>query len=61
MYKFPVDQLEQNNTKHLGILINDLMSNILRPFLEKWQSDFRHWWNNCDKKQCKIINARFTI
>lgn len=54
MRKFPVGQLKQSNTKHLGILINDLMNNVLRPFLEKWQSDFRHWWHCCDKKVQKL-------
>lgn len=48
MRKYPVGQLERKKTKegHLGVLINDLMNNVLRPFLEKWQSDFRHWWEN---------------
>lgn len=54
MRKFPVGQLKKKNAKHLGILINDLMNNVLRPFLEKWQSDFRHWWHCCDKKVQKL-------
>ncbi len=44
MRKFPVGRLEQDKTKHLGVLINDLFVHVLRPFLEKWQADFRHWW-----------------
>jgi hypothetical protein len=45
MRKFPVGQLKRNKTKHLGVLINDLMAHVLRPFLEKWQADFRHWYS----------------
>ena len=44
MRKFPVGRLGRDKTSHLGILINDLMIHVLRPFLEKWQADFRHWW-----------------
>lgn len=51
MRRFPVGQLKRNNTKHLGILINDLMINVLRPFLEKWQADFRHWYNQHSNKK----------
>lgn len=54
MRKFPVGQLKKNKTKHLGVLINDLMVHVLRPFLEKWQADFRHWWNQCDEKTKKL-------
>ncbi len=54
MRKFPVGKLERNVRKHLGVLINDLMVNVLRPFLEKWQADFRHWWNNCDENLKKL-------
>jgi hypothetical protein len=54
MRKFPVGQLKRNKTKHLGVLINDLMVHVLRPFLEKWQADFRHWWNQCDDRTKKL-------
>ena len=65
MRKFPVGQLKKNKTKHLGVLINDLMVHVLRPFLEKWQAEFRHWWNHCDEKlrnyhHLKDRNAIFT-
>jgi len=43
MRRFPVGRLP-GQSKHLGVLINALMVNVLRPFLEKWQADFRHWW-----------------
>jgi hypothetical protein len=54
MRKFPVGQIKKNETKHLGVLINDLMIHVLRPFLEKWQADFRHWWGQCDEKTKKL-------
>jgi len=43
MKKFPVGKLGGKD-KHLGVMINDLMIHVLRPFLEKWQADYRHWW-----------------
>lgn len=54
MRKFPVGQLKKNKTRHLGVLINDLMIHVLRPFLEKWQADFRHWWNQCAEATNKL-------
>ncbi|MBI3947107.1 MAG: hypothetical protein HY321_14375 [Armatimonadetes bacterium] len=51
MRRFPVGQLSADQTRHLGVLINDLMVNVLRPFLERWQGDFRHWWDTqADKR-----------
>ncbi|MDH7602569.1 MAG: hypothetical protein QHI38_10540 [Armatimonadota bacterium] len=44
MRRFPVGRLSKDQSRHLGVLINDLMVSVLRPFLEKWQADFRHWW-----------------
>ena len=49
MRKFPVGQLKKSKSNHLGIIINDLMVNVLDLFLEKWQSDYRHWWEYCAK------------
>lgn len=54
MRQFPVGQLKKNRTKHLGVLINDLMVHVIRPFLEKWQADFRHWWDQCDEEIKKL-------
>ncbi|MBF0135449.1 MAG: hypothetical protein H7833_11265 [Magnetococcus sp. DMHC-1] len=42
MRSFPVGKTRQNN--HLGLLINRMFQDVLRPFLEKWQADFRYWW-----------------
>ncbi len=44
MKEFPVGKLEEKNQNHLGLLIHDLLADVLRPFLEKWQADFRAWW-----------------
>lgn len=44
MRQFPVGQLKEKDQSHLGILIHDLLADVLRPFLEKWQADFRAWW-----------------
>ncbi len=45
MRKFPVGKLDQNTQGHLGVMINRILSNVLRPFLEKWQIHYRHWWD----------------
>lgn len=44
MRRFPVGRLSRDEDRHLGRLINELMLNVMRPFLERWQADFRHWW-----------------
>ena len=49
MKEFPVGKLKEKNQKHLGVLIHDLLADILRPFLEKWQADYRSWWEMQEK------------
>ncbi len=46
MRRFPVGKLNASNQDHLGILANRIMTSVLRPFLEKWQIKYRHWWEN---------------
>lgn len=46
MRKFPVGRLQNDVQNHLGVIISKMLSDVLRPFLEKWQSDYRHWWEN---------------
>ena len=46
MRKFPVGRVEVATKNHLGILICCAINGVLRPFLEKWQVRFRHWWEN---------------
>lgn len=35
---------------HLGALIHRAMRDVLRPFLETWQADYRFWWENVSDK-----------
>jgi glycosyltransferase involved in cell wall biosynthesis len=44
MRKFPVGKIAVQNKNHLGVVISRCMDNVLRPFLEKWHVDYRHWW-----------------
>ncbi len=46
MRSFPVGKLDRDVRNHLGVLINNVMVNVLRPFLEKWQADYRYWWEH---------------
>lgn len=46
MREFPVGKIDGDNKEHLGVMINRMMEEVLRPFLEKWQVNFRHWWEN---------------
>lgn len=46
MREFPVGRISVDQKDHLGILISRMMENILRPFLEKWHVNYRHWWEN---------------
>jgi hypothetical protein len=46
MRKFPVGRLSSDQNEHLGMMISRVMSEVLRPFLEKWQVVYRHWWEN---------------
>lgn len=49
MKEFPVGKLKEKNQTHLGNLIHDLLADVLRPFLERWQADFRAWWEQQDR------------
>lgn len=46
MRKFPVGRLSLSEQNHLGALVFRMMQDVLRPFLEKWHGQFRHWWEN---------------
>jgi len=46
MRKFPVGKITGDKQDHLGVMISRMMENVLRPFLEKWQVNYRHWWEN---------------
>jgi len=49
MKSFPVGKIKAKNQSHLGVLIHDILNNVLRPFLEKWQADYRAWWERQDR------------
>lgn len=51
MKSFPVGKLKEKNQSHLGLLIHDLLADVLRPFLEKWQADYRAWWKQQESKE----------
>ena len=46
MRKFPVGRIKVDNRNHLGCVIHDLLTFVLRPFLEKWHVNFRTWWDS---------------
>jgi len=46
MRKFPVGKIAGDHQQHLGVMISNVMSDVLRPFLEKWQVMYRDWWEN---------------
>ena len=45
MRKFPVGKIECADEYHLGKFTCAIMTNILRPFLERWQGDYRFWFD----------------
>lgn len=51
MRKFPVGRIKSPNQRHLGSFINRILTNVLRPFLEEWNGDYRHWLNSKMKPQ----------
>ena len=44
MRNFPVGKLKESRGEHLGVLINRILNDIFRPFLEKWSGPYRAWW-----------------
>lgn len=51
MRRFPVGRLDRGVQDHLGILINSVIRDVLRPFLEKWQAEYRFWWDHSSNPQ----------
>jgi hypothetical protein len=49
MKTFPIGKLKEKQQSHLGALIHDLLADVLRPFLEKWQADLRSWWESQER------------
>ena len=51
MRQFPVGSINAKGIEnHLGALIHRAMRDVLRPFLEAWQADYRFWWENTSDK-----------
>lgn len=46
MRKFPVGRISLDQQSHLGALVYRMMQDVLRPFLEKWHGQYRHWWKH---------------
>lgn len=45
MRRYPVGRLGATAPQnHLGFFIAALLETVVRPFLEKWQAAYRHWW-----------------
>jgi len=45
MRRYPVGGITGNSKQnHLGFFIAALLEIVIRPFLEKWQASYRHWW-----------------
>ena len=45
MRKFPVGRIEKPTKDHLGVMIQRILTDALRPFLEKWHGNYRSWWD----------------
>lgn len=51
MRQFPVGAINARGIEnHLGALIHRAMRDVIRPFLETWQADYRFWWENTSDK-----------
>lgn len=51
MRQFPVGSVSAKGVEnHLGALVHRAMRDVLRPFLETWQADYRYWWENISDK-----------
>ena len=58
MRRFPVGRIGKKKN-HLGLVIHSMMRDVLRPFLEKWHADFRHWLDSgADKKLSPLARQK---
>ncbi len=52
MRRYPVGRIAAGGARnHLGFFIAALLEVVIRPFLEKWQASYRHWW----KRECERL------
>jgi hypothetical protein len=59
MRKFPVGKLKETRQEYLGVLINRILNDVFRPFLEEWSGPFRRWWATAKNERgspCEIQN-----
>lgn len=57
MRRFPVGRIGKKKN-HLGIVVHGMMKDVLRPFLEKWHADFRHWWEYESNKKLSPLERQ---
>lgn len=59
MRQFPVGSIQARGIEnHLGALIHRAMRDVLRPFLEAWQADYRFWWENERDKSLRPFESQ---
>lgn len=55
MRRYPVGRISVGGAQnHLGFVIAALLETVIRPFLEKWQVDYRHWWHQACTKHAEV-------
>ena len=42
--RYPVGKIDPERKDHLGVFMARVVELAIRPFLEKWQPRFQHWW-----------------
>lgn len=58
MKKFPVGKIGGNEKEHLGVMISHILEELMRPFLEKWQVEYRHWWENASNPRLSPVERQ---
>jgi hypothetical protein len=58
MREFPVGRIAVGTKDHLGVLIHAYIRDILRPFLETWHANFRHWWEHESDKTLRPFDRQ---
>jgi hypothetical protein len=46
MRRFPVGRIKDFRQQHLGVFINRILADLIRPFLEKWKGRYMAWCSN---------------
>jgi hypothetical protein len=50
MRRYPVGRVPVGGAdNHIGFFIAALLELVVRPFQEKWQAVYRHWWESADR------------